>query len=56
VTPLVMALALVTGLSVLPTAFIARTIMLRLPVHIHTAMLDAMVSIGGAVLIVAAFR
>lgn len=56
VTPLVLALALVTGLAVLPTAFIARTIMLRLPVHIHTAMLDAMVMIGGAVLIVAAFR
>ncbi len=55
VTPLVLALALVTGLSVLPTAFIARTIMLRLPVHIHTAILDVMVT-GGAVLIVAAFR
>lgn len=55
-TPLVLALSLVTGLAVLPTAFVARTIMLRLPVHIHTAMLDAMVMIGGAVLIVAAFR
>jgi uncharacterized membrane protein YfcA len=56
VTPLVMALALVTGLSVLPTAVIARIIMLRLPVHVHTAMLDAMVTVGGAALIIAAFR
>lgn len=56
ITPLVVALALVTGLAVLPTAFIARVIMLRLPLHVHAAMLDVAVMVGGAVLLYAGFK
>lgn len=50
VTPVVLALALVTGLAVMPATYVGRMIMLRLPLHIHTAMLDVAVVGGGVVL------
>jgi uncharacterized membrane protein YfcA len=50
ITPVVLALALVTGVAVMPATFVGRMIMLRLPVHIHTAMLDVAVVGGGAML------
>lgn len=56
VTPIVLALAIITGISVLPSAFVGRMIMLRLPVHVHTAMLDVAVVIGGAMLLTYGIR
>jgi uncharacterized membrane protein YfcA len=50
ITPVVLALALVTGIAVLPATFVGRMIMLRMPLHIHTAMLDVAVVGGGAML------
>jgi hypothetical protein len=38
-----------------PGAFVAKALTTRLPVHVHTAILDAMVLGGGAVMIVNAF-
>jgi hypothetical protein len=35
---------------------LAKLIVERLPVHVHTAMLDAVVIIGGTVMIFSAFR
>jgi len=38
----------------LPGAFLARWIVKLLPIHIHTAMLDAVVAVGGVVMIAGA--
>lgn len=51
VTAKVLAVALLIGTATLPGAFLARLIVKRLPIHVHTAMLDAVVMIGGAVMI-----
>lgn len=40
----------------LPGAFLARVLVEKMPVHVHTAILDAVVIAGGAVLIYEAFR
>jgi uncharacterized membrane protein YfcA len=56
VTGQVIAVALLIGVVALPGAFLARALVERLPIHIHTAMLDAVVVIGGAVMIVGALR
>jgi hypothetical protein len=53
-TPKVIAVALLTGAATLPGAFLARLIIERLPIHIHTAMLDVVVVIGGVVMIAGA--
>jgi uncharacterized membrane protein YfcA len=50
----VITLAVLIGSVSLPGAFIARAFVERLPVHVHTAILDAVVLFGGAVLIVGA--
>lgn len=42
--------ALLVGLSTVPGAFVARLLLERLPVKIQTALLDAVVVIGGAVM------
>jgi hypothetical protein len=47
----VIALALLIGLIALPGAFLARALVERMPIHVHTAILDAVVLAGGAVLI-----
>lgn len=47
----VLAFALLIGLTALPGAFLARALVERMPLRIHTAILDAVVLIGGAFLI-----
>jgi uncharacterized membrane protein YfcA len=54
-TPQVIAFALLIGIVALPGAFLARAFVERMPVHVHTAVLDAVVLVGGAVLIYNAF-
>jgi len=56
VTAQVVAVALLIGFVAFPGAFLARAIVARLPIHIHTALLDAVVVIGGAVMIMGALR
>jgi uncharacterized membrane protein YfcA len=53
-TAKVMAVALLIGVVTLPGAFLARLIVERLPIHVHTAMLDVVVVIGGVVMIAGA--
>lgn len=55
-TPQVIAFALLIGIIALPGAFLARAFVERMPVHVHTAILDAVVLIGGIFLIVGALR
>src|ERR1700753_2093855 len=50
-TTKVVAIALVIGISTFPGAFLARWMIARLPLHVHTAMLDAVVALGGVVMI-----
>ena len=55
-TAQVLAFALLIGAIALPGAFFARAFVERMPVHIHTAILDAAVIAGGVVMISAAAR
>jgi predicted lysophospholipase L1 biosynthesis ABC-type transport system permease subunit len=55
-TPKVVAIALLIGVVAFPCTFLAKLIVERLPVHVHTAMLDAVVIIGGTMMIFGAFR
>jgi uncharacterized membrane protein YfcA len=50
-TPAVLAVGLLIGGIGFFTTFIAKLIVERLPVHVHTAMLDAVVIVGGSVMI-----
>jgi uncharacterized membrane protein YfcA len=52
----VIAIALLIGVSAFPGAFLAKVIVERLPVHVHAAILDAVVVFGGVMMIVGAFR
>jgi hypothetical protein len=52
----VIAFALLIGVVALPGAFLARAFVERMPVHIHTAILDVAVVIGGVVMISSALR
>jgi uncharacterized membrane protein YfcA len=56
VTPQVFAFALLIGVVALPGAFLARVFVERMPVHIHTAILDIAVIVGGVVMISSAVR
>ena len=56
VTAQVVAFALLIGAIALPGAFLARGFVERMPVHIHTAILDAAVIVGGLVMMSAAVR
>ncbi len=56
VTAQVLAFALLIGIIALPGAFLARAFVERMPVHIHTAILDAAVITGGVVMISTALR
>ncbi|HEY2135848.1 MAG TPA: sulfite exporter TauE/SafE family protein [Xanthobacteraceae bacterium] len=56
ITGQVIAVALLIGLVAFPGAFLARAMVARLPIHIHTAILDAVVVLGGVVMIVGALR
>jgi uncharacterized membrane protein YfcA len=55
-TAQVLAFALLIGIIAIPGAFLARTFVERMPVHIHTAILDVAVIIGGVVMITSAAR
>ncbi|MEX1084031.1 MAG: sulfite exporter TauE/SafE family protein, partial [Xanthobacteraceae bacterium] len=52
----VVAFGLLIGLVALPGAFLARAFVAALPLHVHTGILDAVVMLGGAAMIVGAFR
>ena len=56
VTTQVIAFAVLIGAVALPGAFLAKGFVERMPVHIHTAILDAAVIIGGVVMMSAALR
>jgi len=56
ITAQVLAFAILIGGIALPGAFLAKTFVERMPLHIHTAILDAVVIAGGAVMIFAAVR
>lgn len=55
-TAQVICFALLIGIVALPGAFLARAFVERMPVHVHTAILDAVVLVGGVMMIVAAFK
>jgi hypothetical protein len=55
-TGALMPLVPLTGAIALLGAFLAKTFVERMPVHIHAAILDAAVITGGAVMIQAALR
>jgi uncharacterized membrane protein YfcA len=53
----VVALALLIGVIAFPGAFLAKALVERMPIHLHTALLDAVVLLGGAfVILQALFR
>jgi uncharacterized membrane protein YfcA len=52
----VVAFALLIGIMALPGAFLARRFVERMPVHVHSAILDVVVFLGGVVMIAAALR
>jgi uncharacterized membrane protein YfcA len=56
VSPQVLAFAVLIGVVALPGAFLAKAFVERMPVHIHTAILDVAVAIGGVVMIWSALR
>ena len=56
VTAQVLAFAVLIGAISIPGAFLAKAFVERMPVHIHTAILDAAVMVGGIVMITAALR
>jgi uncharacterized membrane protein YfcA len=51
VTPQVLAFALLIGLVAFPGAFLARAFVERLPLKVHTTILDAVVVLGGAAML-----
>ena len=55
-TAQVIAFALLIGIVSLPGAFLARAFVERMPVHVHTAILDAVVLVGGVVMVFGALR
>jgi len=55
VTAKVIAVALLIGGVAFPGAFLAKALVERLPVHVHSAILDALVAGGGAAMIGNAF-
>ena len=56
VTAQVIAFALLIGIMALPGAFLAKAFVERMPVHMHTAILDAVVLLGGFFLVYGALR
>ena len=56
VTAQVLAFAVLIGAVSLPGAFLARAFVERMPVHVHTAVLDAVVIAGGVMMISASLR
>jgi uncharacterized membrane protein YfcA len=56
ITSQVVAFALLIGLVALPGAFLAKAFVEGMPVHVHTAILDAVVLLGGLFLVWGALR
>jgi uncharacterized membrane protein YfcA len=56
ITGQVVAFALLIGMVALPGAFLARAFVERMPVHVHTAILDAVVLFGGVFLVYGALK
>jgi len=56
VTAQVLAFAVLIGAVALPGAFLAKAFVERMPVHIHTAILDAVVIADGIIMMSAAAR
>ncbi len=56
ITAQVVAIALMIGAITLPGAFAAKLLVQRMPVHLHVAMLDAVVILGGVVMWAGALR
>jgi uncharacterized membrane protein YfcA len=56
ITTQVLAFALLIGVVALPGAFLAKAFVERMPLHVHTAILDAVVLFGGVFLIWGALR
>ena len=56
ITAQVIAFALLIGLVALPGAFLAKAFVERMPVHVHTAILDVVVLFGGIFLVWGALR
>jgi uncharacterized membrane protein YfcA len=56
VTAQVLAFALLIGIVALPGAFLAKAFVERMPIQLHTAILDAAVIAGGGVMIFEAAR
>jgi len=54
ITAQVVAFALLIGIVALPGAFLARAFVERMPVHVHSAILDVVVLLGGVFLVVGA--
>ncbi len=55
-TAQVVAFGLLIGIVALPGAFLAKAFVARLPLRVHTAILDAVVLAGGAMMVAGAFR
>ncbi|MFZ1924130.1 MAG: TSUP family transporter [Xanthobacteraceae bacterium] len=55
-TRTVIAIALLISAVAFPCTFLAKLIVRRLPVHLHTVVLDVVVIVGGLVMISGAFR
>lgn len=55
-TPTVLTIGLLIGLIGFFATFAAKALVEHLPVHVHTAMLDAVVLVGGGVMIAGAVR
>ena len=55
ITAQTVAFALLIGLVAFPGVFLAKAFVARLPIHVHTAILDAVVLVGGAVMVFGAF-
>jgi uncharacterized membrane protein YfcA len=51
----VIAVAVLIGAVTFPGAFLAKALVARLPLHLHTALLDVVVIVGGAVMLINAF-
>jgi uncharacterized membrane protein YfcA len=56
ITAQVVAFALMIGAITLPGAFVAKMLVQRMPVHLHVAMLDAVVILGGIIMWIGALR
>ena len=52
----VVAFALLIGIVAFPGAFLARAFVARMPLHVHSAILDAVVLLGGAFMLIGALR